>query len=154
MEPIRKGFYAAHAGRFQRMGETFSGGVGLLDLLPQRESFRLSDGAVALAPRAAGIRVWQITSGAGGHPGGDRRRMALMSTILSGGAACSSIDLAIQHSEMPQRRVLVLFNKVIDLTIRSQCQRSVLPSPPVKPGQCHGEIPHVPLHSKQWADMN
>ena len=54
MEPIRKGFYAAHAGRFQRMGETFSGGVGLLDLLPQREAFQLLDGAVALAPRGAG----------------------------------------------------------------------------------------------------
>jgi len=34
------------------------------------------------APRAAGVRVWQIPSGAGGHPGGDRRRSVLMLTIL------------------------------------------------------------------------
>src|SRR5262245_27007001 len=41
------------------------------------------DAALTSGPRPAAFRVWQITS-RGARPGtGDRRRMALMSTILS-----------------------------------------------------------------------
>jgi hypothetical protein len=39
--------------------------------------------AVAAAPRAAGVRVWEITLGVAGHPDDDRRRSVLMLPSLS-----------------------------------------------------------------------
>jgi hypothetical protein len=42
-----------------------------------------AESAVALAPRAAGSECGRLRQGAGGHPGGDRRRSGLMLAILA-----------------------------------------------------------------------
>src|SRR5215470_381195 len=54
------------------------------------------------APRAAGVRVWQITSGADGHPGGDRRRSVLMLLTLTGGRR---VDQRPARARSPDHRL-------------------------------------------------
>src|SRR5215475_4321321 len=58
--------------------------------------------AVASAPAAFRVRVWQITSGADGHPGGDRRRSVLMLLTLTGGRR---VDQRPARARSPDHRL-------------------------------------------------
>ena len=68
-----------------------------------------------LRPGGGGVRVWQITSRAGGHPGGDRRRSVLMLPTRFGVFE-------------PNYSVWLLFTRALESRRSLPCRRPLEPS--------------------------